>query len=155
MCFHSCCHSQTNLEKLEKRGSPKNFQTFFPYVRHLSYSVNEKNHSCLLWLRDSFLWGMHSISSLATLVSLCEKKQPQRKTESRLHARGINERCRGLNRQSYFSFLPDNTLHLLTLPKTVCPQYSRERDSATFLFIADKIIRKATRADLVPFHPSN
>lgn len=152
MYFYYCCHSLTGLEKLGKWSSP---QSFLSLCKSLKLFCEWRNHSCLLWISDSFPWGIHSVRSLATQVSMFEKRQPHRKDEWLLLDRAVKERCRALKRWSYFSFLPGCTLHLLTLQKGICPQCPQERDSTITPFIADKIIRKIGKAYLVPFHLSN
>ena len=140
--------------KAGKMEYPTQFSSFLSLCKSIKIFYKWRNHSCLLWISDSFPWGIHNVSSLTTQVSMYEKRQPQRKNEWLLHARAVNERCRGLKRWSYFSFLPGSILHQ-TLQKGICPQCSQERDSTTIPFIANKIIRKIGRTYLVPFYPSN
>lgn len=40
------------------------------------------------------------------------------------------------------SLLSGSALHLVLPQKDICPQYSQERDSPTFLFMVDKVIRR-------------
>lgn len=120
---------------------------FFPYVRLLSISMNET--SFLLAL-DKWRFPFRNMS--CQFIGCSRFYVWGKTTQKKNWVTGKLMKGAGDWIGDFFS------LSSQAVPSTSCHSRRKsveERDSKTFLFIADRIIRKTRRAYLVPFLPSN